>query len=84
MSFELWDGKVPPLENVMAAFEDQSLANKAVWRLTCRLHDIGYGKSSPIAYEQTWPNKNYGLWCDAMKLDSTIFSEIEFNLIFGV
>ena len=84
LSFELWDGKVPPFENVMAAFEDQSLANKAVWRLTCRLNDIGYGKSSPVAYEQTWPNKNYGLWADAMKLDSKMFSKVEFNLIFGV
>ena len=75
---------MPPLENVMAAFEDQSLANKAVFRLTNRLNDIGFGKSTPVAYEQTWPNKNYGLWCDSLKLDSNMFSEVEFNLIFNV
>ena len=84
LNFEMWDGKIPPFENCFAAWEDQALANKAIWRMTCRLHDLGFGKSNPVAYEQTFPNKNYGLWCDSLKLDSNVFSEIEFDLIFGI
>ena len=41
---QLWDGKVPPYDSVLAAQADQTLANKAVFRLTNRLHDIGFGK----------------------------------------
>lgn len=54
-----WDGKVPPLENVMAANDDRALASAAVWRLACRLSDLGYGnwKASPIKYTQTYPVK---------------------------
>ena len=68
---QLWDGKVPPYDSVLAAQEDQTIANKAVFRLTNRLHDIGFGKSTPVIYEQTWPNKNYGLWCDANGVDAS-------------
>ena len=83
LSFDLWDGKIPPFENVMAAFQDPVLANKAVWRLTCRLNDIGFGKSNPVAYEQTWPNKNYGLWAEANDEDPDKFNESIFNDIFS-
>ena len=83
LQFTLWDGKIPPYENVMAAWEDQELANKAIFRLTNRLHDIGYGKSTPVAYEQTFPNKNYGLWCDANDEDSNVFNESIFTDIFS-
>ncbi len=54
-----WDNKIPPIENIEAAEADRSLANAAVWRLACRLSDIGYGswKNSPVKYEQTYPEK---------------------------
>ena len=54
-----WDSKIPPLENVMLANDDRTLANAAVWRLACRLHDIGFGnwKNPPVKYEQTYPVK---------------------------
>jgi len=84
LNFDMWDGSVPPFDNCLAAWEDQTLANKAIWRMTCRLHDLGFGKSNPVDYEQTFPNKNYGLWCDSLGLDSSVFTEIEHNLIFGV
>lgn len=75
VSNELWDGYVPPIENVISGLVDDDLANSAVWRLTCRLHDLGFGKSTPIRYEQTFPNKNYGLWCDSKGLDSSVYTD---------
>ena len=52
-----WDSKIPPIENVMLANEDRTLASAAAWRLACRLADIGYGKwkNAPVKYEQTYP-----------------------------
>ncbi|NBQ37507.1 MAG: hypothetical protein EBU42_08085 [Synechococcus sp.] len=57
LRMDLWDGKIPPMENVMAANDDRTLANAAVWRLSCRLADLGYGSRNwtPIKYEQTYP-----------------------------
>ena len=54
-----WDQKVPPYENVMLANDDRTLANAAVWRLACRLSDLGYGSKNwqPVKYEQTYPVK---------------------------
>jgi hypothetical protein len=59
LRMDLWDHKEPPYENVKAADEDRSLANAAVWRLSCRLADLGYGSRNwtPIKYEQTYPVK---------------------------
>ena len=80
---QLWDGKVPPYDSVLAAQADQTIANKAVFRLTNRLHDIGFGKSTPIIYEQTFPNKNYGLWCEANGVDANdVYSERVHTQIF--
>lgn len=55
----LWDGKVPPYENVKKADEDRTLASAAAWRLACRLHDLGFGgeKWTPVKYVQTYPVK---------------------------
>jgi hypothetical protein len=52
-----WDQKIPPLENVLAANENRELANAAVWRLACRLSDLGYGGKNwqPVKYEQKYP-----------------------------
>lgn len=52
-----WDGTVPPKENVDYA-EHDGVANKAAWRLACRLTDLGHyqGKPSPC-YEQGYPAK---------------------------
>ena len=56
---DLWDQKEPPYENVKAADDDRTLANAAVWRLSSRLADLGYGSRNwtPIKYEQTYPVK---------------------------
>ena len=80
---DLWDGHLPPLENIVKGMKDNSLANSAVWRLTCRLHDISFGKSTPIRYEQTFPNKNYGLYCEANDEDPDTFTEAIYNDIFN-
>ena len=57
LSFDLWDGKVPPFENDAASNEDRTLANAAVWRLACRLSDLGFGGKNwqPVKYEQKYP-----------------------------
>ena len=83
---QLWDGKIPPYDSVLAAQADQTLANKAVFRLTNRLNDIGFGKSTPIIYEQTWPNKNYGLWCDANGIDAdAVYTEqVHFDIFSNI
>ncbi len=80
---DLWDHYVPPVENIVNGMVDQTKANSAVWRLTCRLHDIGFGKSTPIRYEQTFPNKNYGLWCDANGADPATYTDAVHIDIFG-
>jgi hypothetical protein len=59
LRMDLWDHKEPPYENVKASDDDRSLANAAVWRLSCRLADLGFGAKNwtPIKYEQTYPVK---------------------------
>ena len=56
---ELWDGKVPPIENILAAEADLELKNAAAWRLACRLADLGYGSDTwvPVKYAQGYPTK---------------------------
>jgi hypothetical protein len=50
-----WDGVVPPLENVLYA-EANGVANKAAWRLACRLYDLGYYSGTPLpCYSQGYP-----------------------------
>jgi hypothetical protein len=55
----LWDGKVPPIDNILAAEADPNLRNAAAWRLACRLADLGHGgkKWVPVKYEQGYPAK---------------------------
>lgn len=57
-SGELWDGVVPPLENIDAAEGDPALKNKAAWRLACRLSDLNAysGTPQPLG-EQGYPRK---------------------------
>lgn len=56
-STALWDGTVPPQENVDYA-EDTGEANKAAWRLACRLHDLGHYSGTPQpCYTQQYPEK---------------------------
>lgn len=57
-SSELWDGEVPPKENVDAAESDPALKNKAAWRLACRLYDLkAYSGTPQPCYEQGYPVK---------------------------
>ena len=57
-SSELWDGEVPPKENVDAAEADPALRNKAAWRLACRLYDLkAYSGTPKPLGEQGYPAK---------------------------
>lgn len=54
----LWDGTVPDIDAVQKAEADPTLANKAAWRLACRLADLGFYAGSPLPlYEQGYPRK---------------------------
>ena len=56
-STALWDGTTPPKENVDYA-EDTGEANKAAWRLACRLYDLGFYSGTPQpCYTQAYPRK---------------------------
>ena len=83
VTYDLWDQYVPPVDNIINGMIDQTKANSAVWRLTCRLNDLGFGKSTPIRYEQTFPNKNYGLYCDANGVDPSTYTDATHIDIFG-
>jgi hypothetical protein len=57
-SSELWDGEVPPKENVDLAEDDRSVKNKAAWRLACRLYDLkAYSGTPQPCYSQGYPEK---------------------------
>lgn len=54
---QTWDGSVPSRAAVLRA-QEEGLANKAVWRLTCRLYDLGFTKNPPRPKGvQTFPSK---------------------------
>jgi hypothetical protein len=50
-----WDGTVPRLSAVQRADKDGA-KNKAAWRVACRLYDLGFKLSAPVANgEQSYP-----------------------------
>ena len=51
-----WDGTVPKREAVLKAAET-GIANRAAWRLACRLYDLGVGEKPARAGQQTYPAK---------------------------
>lgn len=57
----LWDGVIPPQENIEKA-EREGISNSAVWRLACRLHDLGFYDGTPVRYEQRFPVKAFIQW----------------------
>lgn len=59
---QLWDGKVPNYNNIVAAMNDPELKNAAVYRLAARLHDLGFLKNEPVEYEQGYPWKAMAAW----------------------
>jgi len=83
-SFDFWDDYVPPVENIIHGMVEGN-ANSAVWRLCCRLHDIGFGEQHnvPIRYEQTFPTKNYGKYCEANGVDPSTYTDATHLDIFG-
>ena len=84
-SSEMWDGKVPDYKNLVNAQAEPEVPYSASWRITTRLNDLGFGKSDPVKGEQSWPTKNYGLWCDANSVDSSaVYSPEVHSAIFGV
>lgn len=52
----LWDGTVPRRTAIMRAIEKDG-ANKATWRLACRLYDLGVGEKPARRGQQTYPAK---------------------------
>ena len=54
---EMWDGTIPTLTSVQRAV-DQGRANKATWRIACRLYDLGFTKRKPSALgKQKYPKR---------------------------
>jgi hypothetical protein len=54
----LWDGTVPDVDAVQKAAQDPTLANKASWRVACRLADLGFYNGTPLPlYQQGYPRK---------------------------
>ena len=52
----LWDGTVPRREAVLKSAET-GIANRAAWRLACRLYDLGVGEKPARPGQQTYPAK---------------------------
>jgi hypothetical protein len=53
-----WDGTVPMVSAVQKSEQTEGTANKAAWRVACRLFDLGYKKSAPAAVgKQTYPRQ---------------------------
>ena len=52
----LWDGTVPKREAVLKSAET-GIANRAAWRLACRLYDLGVGETPAQSGQQTYPAK---------------------------
>lgn len=61
-SKKLWDGVVPEFNNIIKAMDDKELKNKASWRLSCRLADLGFFKGVPVEYEQGYPWNAVAAW----------------------
>lgn len=57
----LWDGIVPPIENVEKA-EDEGVRNTAAYRLAARLHDLGFYSGTPINGAQGYPSMAVVAW----------------------
>jgi hypothetical protein len=70
-SAELWDGVIPPKENIDAA-EHDGLRNKAAWRLACRLHDLNAysGTPQPLG-QQGYPAKAVSAYQKDLGWDGT-------------
>ena len=62
VSKDLWDGVVPSFNNVMKSMNEDDLENKAAWRLSCRLADLGFFKGVPVEYSQAYPWKAMADW----------------------
>ena len=84
-STEMWDGKTPEYLHLVSVQADPDTPYTAAWRITTRLNDLGFGKSTPVNGEQSWPTKNYGLWCEANSVDpDAVYSPEAHSAIFGV
>ena len=51
---DLWDGTVPARAAVVKS-ADEGVANKAAWRLACRLHDLGFKDDVAPVGKQQYP-----------------------------
>ena len=79
-----WDGTVPTLKSVQRAEKDRS-ANRATWRLACRLFDLGF-KGSPAAPvgKQRYPEASVVRFRRQHAMDSTsAYDQATHRRIFG-
>ena len=77
-----WDGKIPPYENALKSFQE-GVANKAAYRVSCRLIDLDMGDWQPVAYTQKWPTKAWTKWAEANGTDPNHYSETDHAALFA-
>lgn len=79
-----WDGTVPTLKSVQRAEKDRG-ANRATWRLACRLFDLGFKGSpaSPVG-KQRYPEASMVRFRRQHDMDSTSdYDQATHRRIFG-
>ena len=77
-----WDNKIPPYENALKSFQE-GVANKAAYRVSCRLIDLDMGDWQPVAYTQKWPTKAWTKWAEANGTDPNHYSETDHAALFA-
>ena len=77
-----WDGKIPPYANALQSFQE-GIANKAAYRVSCKLIDENMGDWNPVPYEQKWPTKAWTKWAEANGTDPNHYSETDHAALFA-
>lgn len=67
---DLWDGRVPELEFVMAS-QETGKATPAAYRVAARLRDLGHFHGLPVRGQQTYPKKAVANWQKAQGFKAT-------------
>lgn len=79
---EAWDGTVPSRRSVLKG-EREGIANRAVWRLACRLHDLGFGEEPARKGVQMFPADAVGAFRQSRGWRGNGYSRRTEKAIFG-